>query len=239
MKSIVPLFFIFIVFAACNTEFKPYETESSSIDNSFSATIEVNYETFKGGSTAEAMNAVIKNTMISSISNSTDASESKSLEAALEAFDNEYISFISDFPDSNQQWELIIESEIVYQSEEIITVAINTYQDKGGAHGNDTITLLNFNPVNGSVLKPEDYILNMTGFKSTVETYFFKIVKNNSDFENAEDYFFGEDFHLPNNMGFSEEGIILLYNVYEIASYAQGYTEFTIPYEEISPYLSF
>ena len=38
-------------------------------------------------------------------------------------------------------------------------------------------------------------------------------------------------------MGFNENGIILLYNVYEIASYVQGVTEFTIPYAEANPYL--
>jgi hypothetical protein len=48
------------------------------------------------------------------------------------------------------------------------------------------------------------------------------------------DFFFGKDFVLPENIGYNEEGLLLLYNTYEIASYAMGITEFTIPYSEIN-----
>lgn len=53
-----------------------------------------------------------------------------------------------------------------------------------------------------------------------------------------EDYFFGKDFQLPESIGFSDEGVIILYNPYEIASYSQGIIEFTIPYEEIESNLN-
>ena len=62
-------------------------------------------------------------------------------------------------------------------------------------------------------------------------------IANEDGNEVIEDYFFGEPFHLPDNIGYSEEGLILLYNVYEIASYAQGYTEFRIPFSELNTYL--
>jgi hypothetical protein len=52
-----------------------------------------------------------------------------------------------------------------------------------------------------------------------------------------QDYFFGKPFHLPENIGYGDEGIILLYNVYEVASYAQGYTEFAIPYDIAESFL--
>ena len=224
---------------ACDKEFKPLETDIKTIEESFSARIQVTYETFKGGSTADDMNAAMEKAMIASVSDAPDAPKAKSLEAALKNFDEEYKSFITDFPDSNQQWELNIESEVIYQSEDVITVAINTYQDKGGAHGNDSITLLNFDPDSGKVLEVGDYITNRSGFKALAEDYFFKAVKRTIESDDAEDYFFGDGFQLPNNIGFSEEGVILLYNVYEIASYAQGYTEFTIPYEEANAFLNF
>ncbi len=53
-----------------------------------------------------------------------------------------------------------------------------------------------------------------------------------------EDYFFGNDFQLPESLGFSDEGLIILYNPYEIASYSQGIIEFTIPYDTINDYLN-
>ena len=53
-----------------------------------------------------------------------------------------------------------------------------------------------------------------------------------------EDFFFGKDFQLPETLGYSDEGLIVLYNPYEIASYSQGIIEFTIPYSEISSFLN-
>ena len=53
-----------------------------------------------------------------------------------------------------------------------------------------------------------------------------------------EDEFFGKDFQLPETIGYSDEGIIILYNPYEIASYAQGIVEFTIPFEDVSSFLN-
>ncbi|WP_411765983.1 DUF3298 domain-containing protein [Winogradskyella sp. A3E31] len=229
------LIFICLAFIACNKEFKPYTTEVKTIDTFYKANIEVNYDSFSGNSNAEVINSAIEKAMYKAIDISTT---SETLESGLEAFDKEYQTFISDFPDTHQKWELIIETEVVYQSESVITVAINTYQDKGGAHGNDTITLLNFNPETGHELDLGDIVNNMPEFKKVAERHFYDNVKNNSNSENAEDYFFGEGFQLPNNIGFSEEGIILLYNVYEIASYSQGYTEFTIPYKEANAFLN-
>ena len=51
------------------------------------------------------------------------------------------------------------------------------------------------------------------------------------------DYFWGEPFHLPENIGLNDEGVIFFYNVYEIASYADGITEFTIPFSDIESLL--
>ena len=52
-----------------------------------------------------------------------------------------------------------------------------------------------------------------------------------------EDFFFGKPFQLPKNIGYSDDGLVLLYNVYEVASFEQGYTEFVIPFDEIKSYL--
>ena len=60
-----------------------------------------------------------------------------SIESAIQAFDSEYKKFKTDFPDSDQVWEISVETEILYASKEVLTIALNTYIDTGGAHGND------------------------------------------------------------------------------------------------------
>jgi hypothetical protein len=47
-----------------------------------------------------------------------------------------------------------------------------------------------------------------------------------------------DHFYLPENIGFTEKGIKLLYNQYEVASYADGPIELTLPYKDIRKFLS-
>ena len=45
-------------------------------------------------------------------------------------------------------------------------------------------------------------------------------------------------FQLPQTYFFTDKGLLLYYNVYEIASYADGPKELLIPYTEAVPYLT-
>ena len=56
---------------------------------------------------------------------------------------------------------------------------------------------------------------------------------------NHTGFMFEQDsFYLPENMGFTKEGLKLLYNPYEVASYADGPIEFTLTHAEIKKYLA-
>lgn len=48
----------------------------------------------------------------------------------------------------------------------------------------------------------------------------------------------GNRFDLPDNIGYSTKGLILHYNPYEVASYAEGPVVVTIPYSKAKKYLS-
>jgi len=93
---------------------------------------------------------------------------------------------------------------------------------------------LNFNPASGNLYTQDELFKKVGDFSELVEQHLKSEIAEKSITEN---YFFGEDFKLPENIGFNEEGVIFLYNTYEIASYAQGITEFTVPYNEIANYL--
>ena len=156
---------------------------------------------------------------------------------ALVKFDSIYIAFKDDFEESSLAWEALIDGEVTYQSSEITCIAINSYLNTGGAHGNMNISFLNFNSQTGELLKNDELIKNKINFIKIAEKYFNLQLQEASNENGFNDYFFGDGFQLPENIGFSDEGIILLYNVYEIAPYSEGITEFTIPFEEMLPYL--
>jgi hypothetical protein len=230
----IALLLIFILFlVSCKEEIKPLTFDISSVDRKFEADIEVSYDVAKANSDiAKTLNKNTTSAILKSIPNSKN---NTSIEEALTAFDEDYKTFKKEFSDSEQTWSLAVETELLYKTETIITMGLSVYADTGGAHGSDTIQLLNFNPETGNLYSNEDLFSDIEGFKKIAKTYFLDHMKNEGS--DISEFFFGKDFQLPENIGFNDEGIILLYNVYEIASYNQGYTEFVIPIEKVIKYL--
>lgn len=200
--------------------------------------VEIEYPFAEGNSEAAK---IINNTISSYIVNSLNFEEGSvadvDVSAAASKFDEEYTLFKRDFPESAAAWEASVEGEVLYTSPLITTISISSYLYTGGAHGNDYIKLFNFNNANGALLTPEEVLNLNSDFMNLAQSYFESEVMKKD--ENIKDYFFGENFKLPENMGLNERGMIMLYNKYEVASYAQGYTEFLIPFKDLEPYLKY
>jgi len=240
VKKFLGLVLLVGVLTSCMSERKKTTTKETSFTTEDFPTIQANIHFLEGqGKAYEEMNNTIIDSTLASFYLDRPAA---SVPDALDTFVKRYESFKADFPEAAQVWELSVETELVFESNTVLTYSINTYTYTGGAHGNDRLQLLNFDVQTGAILQPTALIKDQEAFRTVAERYFMSSQKASSTTFNIEDYFFGEEFKLPETMGFTEEGMVLLYNVYEIASYAQGYTEFTIPYEaldgmlKISPY---
>lgn len=208
-----------------------------SLEFNDNATIEINIPKAEGNSLAKnAINQTIESHIANMLNFSEEESDSISLEGAVTKFDTEYAAFKSDFEESSLVWEAMFDGEVTYQSPDVITIAINSYLNTGGAHGNMNITLFNFDPMSGNLLTLEDILLDISAFETIARDHFKKATKIEE--EGFGEYFFGDDFHLPANIGFNDEGVFLFYNIYEIASYAMGITEFTIPFDEVDALLN-
>ena len=157
----------------------------------------------------------------------------KTIEESIIAFNQEYNTFKADFPESLQIWEAQIDGEILLQSSEITSISITSYVNTGGAHGVLNISFLNFNSITGKQLLNKDLFTDIAGFKAIAQTYFNKAIKEN-------DVVFDQNkFELPTNIGYTDDGLVLLYNTYEIAPYSTGIIEFAIPFKAIESYLVF
>ncbi len=231
LKRIFSFLVFLMLLSSCNSEFKPATFKITSVNETFEADIVVTYDKATGhNELSETINSSIENAIISTLSSSDVKSD---LNLVLKDFNTEFETFKKDFPEATEPvWELNIETELTYQSEDILTIAISTYEFKGGAHGNDKIKFLNLNAKTGAVLNQNDIIDNMNEFKTLAESYFIKSLETEYKDLKMEDFFFGKPFQLPENIGFSDDGLVLLYNVYEVATYDQGYTEFVIPFEK-------
>lgn len=157
----------------------------------------------------------------------------KSIKESIASFNNEYEAFKEDFPESAQIWEAQIDGEVLYESAELICVSITTYINTGGAHGLLNISFLNFDSHTGDLIPNINLFKNLNDFKAVAKPYFENTISNENIAIDTK------IFKLPENITYSDEGILFLYNTYEIASYADGIIEFTIPYSEVESFLVF
>ncbi len=198
------------------------------------AIIELNIPKAEGTSIpAKAINKVIENHIANMLVFLEEPSDTLKLDYAVKTFDTEYTSFKDGFGESAMVWDASFDGEVTYQSPMLISIAINSYVNSGGAHGNLNVTFFNFDTSTGKLLEFDDLFIDKEGLLEVVKTYFDEETKGSE-----VDYFFGEPFSFPANIGFNDEGVIFFYNVYEIASYADGITEFTVPFEAIESYLN-
>lgn len=184
---------------------------------------------------AQRINRALKKHVISTIS-----SEENSTVTTFEDLTN---TFISDYKkaaesfSSEPPWEAYLNESIYRKDEELISIGITTEIFSGGAHGYKNLSFLNFDPQTGEQLSWKD-IFN-PGFKAHVEERFRR--EHNIPTEeniNSTGFWFENDaFHLPANIGFTEEQVILVYNSYEIAPYADGDFYMEIPIEEVRPFM--
>lgn len=237
MKNYIYCYLSLLLIFSCVSDPKKPQLQNTTYAVENSPSVEANVVFIQGeGQAFDKMNSTITDSTLASIFPDKSVN---GIQEALEAFVNNYKAFKKDFPESDDVWELSVETEVVFQSETIITYSINTYSYTGGAHGNDHISLLNFDVSSGALIKNSDLFTKPQEFKNIARTMFIESQQQSNDSFKIEDYFFGNEFALPENMGYSDDGFILLYNVYEIASYAQGYTEFAIPFEDLNGILKY
>ncbi|SDR79497.1 protein of unknown function [Formosa sp. Hel1_31_208] len=237
MKNTALLFICILFLFSCKEDI-PIAFSEANIESSEEAEISINYP--NAISTSEAsklINKTLENYIANQLDLSNDSIKITNVKEAAEQFDKAFVDFKTDFPEASQKWEAFIDSEVTYRSPDLICIVVNSYLDTGGAHGNTLVKFLNFNAETGALLTNLDLISNIEGFSKLVESKLNKALDTSSDGDSMEDVFFGENFQLPETIGYSDEGLIILYNPYEIASYAQGIIEFNIPFEEVTSYL--
>ena len=96
-----------------------------------------------------------------------------------------------------------------------------------------------FDPKTGKKIENEKLFKNWELFKVFAEIKFrnkFEIPKDQPI--NSTGMFFENDvFQISQNIFFTEEGILLHYNPYEIAAYVDGSRDLLIKYDEANDYL--
>ncbi|MDI1304328.1 MAG: DUF4163 domain-containing protein [bacterium] len=157
----------------------------------------------------------------------------------LTSFIDSYEKLQKEFPKDTFGWEGKIEGSVKYQSDSILNIEIKHYTFTGGAHGYEGLRSLLFDPETGKYIPNNQLFKNKNAFMAFAEKKFrakYKIPENKSI--NATGLMFeDEKFYLPQNIFYTDKGLLLYYNSYEAASYADGPKELLLPYKEVNEYL--
>ncbi|MFA9192476.1 DUF4163 domain-containing protein [Flavobacterium sp. FZUC8N2.13] len=192
---------------------------------------------------AEIISDSINNTVFAAVKSIVDFGDkpntSSNYEQLAHSFIQAYEKLTTDFPKDRFGWEAKIEGEVKYCSGNILNIVINHYTFTGGAHGYAGMRSLIFDPKTGIQIPNEKLFKNWELFKVFAETKFrnkYKIPRDQPI--NSTGMFFEKDvFQVAQNIFFTNEGIVLHYNPYEIAAYVDGSRSLLIKYEEANDYL--
>lgn len=121
---------------------------------------------------------------------------------------------------------------------EVISIVEESYEYAGGAHPNTTRSAQNFDTKTGELLTLKDVFTDVEKGIAFVNEYLLKQMKASKEqdgfFEGYESSI--KDILTEDTWYLSEEGFVVITNVYIVSPYAAGIKEYVIPYSEF-PYL--
>lgn len=155
-------------------------------------------------------------------------------------FIKEFDEFQAKNNSRNQTWFEDLNLSVKANYPDYLSVLYRYVDYKGGAHPNTLFTYLNYNPKNYQTITLDSIITSegMPQLRAIAEQIFRKNEKLAPNANLADGYFFpGGVFALAETFTLSKEGILFLYNPYEIKPYVAGTTELTVPYSSIKDIL--
>jgi len=132
-------------------------------------------------------------------------------------------------------WEVLIDGEINYKNQTLVSIAMSSSINTGGVHNNLVFKFYNFDINTGEELETKDLVNNIPEFTILAQKYYNKeLLSAHTD---RIDAFKDNSFTLPESLGFSDDGVIFFYDTFNSAS--NNIIEFTIPYTVANHYLNF
>ena len=156
------------------------------------------------------------------------------LDAMCASFIEGYKLFMLEFPDSEQKWYLEIDGSESIVAPDYFTVVINHAEYLGGAHPATFVQLQSFDLATGNMISISDKYRG-NKLKAIAEKMFREKngLDSTTDLNDAGFMFKDGQFVLPENMGLTPDGVLMVYNSYEVASFDKGETRFIIPYNHL------
>ena len=136
--------------------------------------------------------------------------------------------------------EIQIQGVAMYLDSKILSYSYERYAYLGGPHGNSSRLLYNFDLADSHLIT-ENELFTANYSESLTQLIKQQIVEDNAEMESVadlNDFHFFEDLIRPNNNFYiTAEGIVYVYNPYDIAPYSTGQTAVLLTFEKLKPIL--
>ena len=187
---------------------------------------------------SETLNTVLEEEIITLLLFNEEV-EVNSIPDAIASFKEGFHVLQEQYTDENTIWKAKIDAVITYEDASVLTVELIAYLFTGGAHGYTSIRLLNFDKKKGNEIENRQLFKDKDGFQKYAENQFRnqENIPQDKSINDTGFMFDNNSFYLPENIGYTKEGLQLIYNQYEVASYADGPIEVLLPYVEIKKFL--
>ncbi len=242
MRPIFSFIFISVLLISCKNHdkltFEPFVLHGDTCADCPEVSVSIP-KALENTKLASTINTALEEEIISILNFDEDIAASTP-EEAIASFKNGYLELKRLYTDETIGWEAKIEGQVIYEDNALLTLELNSYIFTGGAHGYSSKQFLNFDKSKGKELENRQLFIDQDDFERFAEIKFREQEKIPLDKPiNHTGFMFEKDsFYLPENIGFTEKGVQLRYNPYEVASYADGPLELTLPYEEVKKYLA-
>ncbi|NOL48999.1 RsiV family protein [Pelistega europaea] len=128
------------------------------------------------------------------------------------------------------------EVRYVGQKESLLTFNLQTYLFEGGAHGMMSTHYINIDADKKTIISLNNLV--QKGNLNKVRDVLWEAYQQRSNMLGTEPTVKKKDFKVSNNFYFTADGIVFVYPVYELASYAEGEVELLASYYQINQFLA-
>ncbi|MEK4907857.1 hypothetical protein CHH55_15775 [Niallia circulans] len=178
--------------------------------------------------------------LVSAPNNKAQNSVNKILLQHIKASYNQYIKLMKEMENLKKdsickesasacQFEYITNYQVKYNQNNKLSILFSDYQFTGGAHGNTVITTYNFDLKSGKLLTLDDFLPSKEHY-GKVTTYAIAYMKKHPEifYSDAKEF---TDFKVTDETDFylADNGIVLIFQQYEVAPYASGNPSIFIP----------
>ena len=132
-------------------------------------------------------------------------------------------------------WYYDSKTYVLINGSKLIVTECEIEEYQGGAHGTYGSYFANYDVKTGRLLTLDDVFTDTVVVRESITKYFVEQYELERDVPLSEQGFFVDKHHLPvtSNFALLPEGVLFTYNIYEIAPYAFGKCEVTVPYSAL------